>query len=91
MFEDATRKYIARQTYDDSGAAITIIKFNCDGFTQEHWNRWKADPIAVQLAMNDRMMATRLPDDEGCKCYHIQMRMPMMISNRSIVTCFYQD
>ena len=71
MFEDASRKYIARQTYDDNGAAITIIKFRCDGFTEEHWNQWKADPIAVQLAMNDRLQSTRLPDEEDLKCYHL--------------------
>ena len=40
--------------------------------------------------MNERMTAFRLDDDEGCKVYHIQMKMPMMISNRSIVTTFYE-
>ena len=40
--------------------------------------------------MNERLTATRLEDSEGSKVYHLQMKMPMMISNRSIVTCFYE-
>lgn len=40
--------------------------------------------------MQDRLMATRLTEVDDYKCYHLQMRMPMMISNRSIVTTFYE-
>lgn len=36
-----------------------------------------------------RLDATRLEDSETCPVYHLQMSMPMMISNRSILTCFY--
>ena len=90
VLEDASRNYVARQTYDESGSAVTIIKFRCDGFTEEHWQRWKADPIAVQQALNDKLSATRLEDDEDCKVYHLHMKMPMMISNRSILTTFYE-
>ena len=36
-FEDASRNYIARQTFDENGLAVTIIKFRCDGFTEDHW------------------------------------------------------
>ena len=90
MLQDTARNYEARQSFDDSGVAVTIIKFRCDGFTEEHFARWKADPIAVQLAMNEKMEAERLDDDEGCKVYHMKMKMPMMISNRSIVTTFYE-
>ena len=46
--------------------------------------------MAVQEAMQDRLEAFRLNDDEGCRVYHLRMKMPMMISNRSIVTTFYE-
>ena len=62
-FQDANRNYIARQTIDENGLAVTMIKFNCDGFTEEHWQRWKADPISIQTAMNERLTATQLDDD----------------------------
>mmetsp|Transcript_42010 Transcript_42010/g.55349 ORF Transcript_42010/g.55349 Transcript_42010/m.55349 type:complete len:124 (-) Transcript_42010:130-501(-) len=39
---------------------------------------------------HDRLDAFRLDDDEGCRVYHLKMKMPMMISNRSIITCFYE-
>lgn len=90
VLEVPERHYVARQTFDEEGNCITIVKYKCMGFTEEHWQQWKADPIAVQQAMNDRMSSTRLDDDEGCKVFHIKMNMPMMISNRSIVTCFYE-
>ena len=37
-----------------------------------------------------RLSSIALPDDQGCKMFHIKMKMPMMISNRSIITCFYE-
>ena len=46
-FEDASRNYVARQAFEESGMAVTIIKYRCDGFTEEHWQRWRGDPIAV--------------------------------------------
>ena len=47
VMEDTARNYVARQTFDESGNVVTIIKFRCDGFTEEHFQRWRADPIAV--------------------------------------------
>ena len=42
------------------------------------------------MAMNERLTSTQLADDEGHKVYHLHMRMPMMITNRSLITCFYE-
>ena len=81
---------MARQTFDESGVAVTIIKYRCDGFTEEHWNRWKADSVGVQVAMNDRLSSTKLENDEGHRVYHLHMKMPLIISNRTIITTFYE-
>ena len=40
--------------------------------------------------MNDRLTAEQLEDDEGHKVFHLKMKMPMMITNRSLITCFYE-
>ena len=37
------------------------------------------------------MTPIQLEDSEGCKVYHMKQKLPMIISNRSIITCFYQD
>ena len=40
--------------------------------------------------MNSKLTRVLLPDDEGHKVYLLKMKMPMVISNRSIVTCYYE-
>ena len=40
--------------------------------------------------MNDRLTYQQLSNDQGHKVYHLQMKMPMMITNRSLITCFYE-
>ena len=52
--------------------------------------RWSADPMAVAHALNAKMTPEYLADDEGCRVAHMRMKMPVMISNRSIITCFYR-
>ena len=47
MLDDPSRNYVARQSFDDKGLAVTIIKFRCAGYTEEHFEKWRADPIAV--------------------------------------------
>ena len=85
--------YECRQTWEGDGP-VTIIKYKAAGFTKEHWNTWKADPIGVQCKLNDRLTATKLDDNEdmdGHPTFHLHMKMPLMISNRSIVTSFYEQ
>ena len=52
-------------------------------------DRWRADPTAVQIACNAKLSREELPDQEGNKAWLLNMQMPMVISNRSIVTVFY--
>ena len=40
--------------------------------------------------MNSKLTRVALPDDEGHKVYLLKMKMPMVISNRSILTCYYE-
>ena len=70
-----------------------MIRYDAKGFTKEHWTKWAADPIAVQCALNDRLTATKLEDTadmEQHPTYHLAMKMPMVLSNRSIYTSFYE-
>ena len=88
-YEDPSRNYVARQAFEN-GLAVTIIKYRCDGLTEEHWQRWIEDPIGIQEAMNNRLTSTQLADDDGHKVFHLHMKMPMMITNRSLITCMYE-
>ena len=66
-----------------------MIKYQADDVTVEMMERWRADPTAVQLACNPKLSREELPDTEGHKTWLLNMQMPMVISNRSIVTVFY--
>ena len=89
VFEDAAKNYVAKQTWDENGIAVTMIKYQADDVTVEMMDRWRADPTAVQVACNAKLSREELPDQEGHKAWLLNMQMPMVISNRSIITVFY--
>ena len=62
VFEQADRNYIAKQTWDENGIAVTMIKFTATDVTPEMMERWRADPTAVQVACNAKLARTALPD-----------------------------
>ena len=90
IMEDKELEYEARQTWQGDGP-VTIIKYNAKGFTKEHWNKWAEDPVGVQAATNDIITPTRLADEDGHPTWHLHMKMPMVISNRSVVISFYEE
>ena len=47
------------------------------------------DPFAIGPVMNNKMSYEMLPESEGNPVAHIKVKMPMMISNRSVVSCLY--
>ena len=90
ILEDASKNYIARQTVSDEGIPCGMIKYRCDGLTLEQWEQWRRDPTHVGTQLNGKLQREFLPDDEGHKVVLLKMKMPLVISNRSIVTCFYE-
>ena len=54
------------------------------------------DPLGVQLKMNNRATAVTLPNNpsmasEGDKNYKMHMRMPAILSNRTVFVSYYFD
>ena len=82
------RNYVAKQLIDN-GLPVTMVKFRADGLTEEIFSRWSDDPFSIGPAMNNKLTRENLPDDEGYKVVHMKMKMPMMISNRSMISCIY--
>lgn len=89
VVEDASKNYEARQTVSEQGLTCTMIKYRVDGLTLEQWEQWTRDPTLVMTQLNSKMSREVLPDDDGHKVYLLKMKMPMMISNRSFVACYY--
>ena len=90
VVEDAAKNYEARQTVSEEGLTCTMIKYRVNGLTLEQWEQWTRDPTLVMTQLNSKMSREVLPDDEGHKVYLLKMKMPMMISNRSTLTCYYE-
>ena len=89
VLEDAAKSFIAKQTFTEEGLAVTMSKLRADGLTVEQLQPWLSDPSNLLVTLNSRMERTPLPDDEGHKIWHFKVNMPMVISNRSLITCYY--
>ena len=53
--------------------------------------KWEDDPTSIMCATNPNCTREALPDDDGQKMWHLKMAMPMVISNRSVITTFYHN
>ena len=50
---EADKQYVAKSFNDPEDGIITVlIKWHCEGLSEEHWMRWKADPTAIAAATN---------------------------------------
>ena len=91
VLEDASIGYIAKQKFEDDGNAITLVKYRAEGLTTEHLQPFFDNPTSVFPILNNRMTVVDLPEHQGQKMYHFKMNMPMILSNRSIITTFYNS
>ena len=90
QLEEADKNYVAKSVTGEDGIATMLIKWRCDGLTEEQWEAWVTDPTIVSVACNQRLTRIELPDDEGKAVRLLKMNMPMLISNRSTLTTFYR-
>ena len=47
VFEAVSKNYIAKQTCDENGLAVTMIKYKAVDVTVEMMEVWRADPTVV--------------------------------------------
>ena len=66
-----------------------MIKWRCDGLTEELWDQWVQDPELVSITTNTKLTRHELPDDEGHKVNLLKMPMPYPMAGRSTLTTFY--
>ena len=70
VFEDASKNYVAKQTVEDGGNALTMVKWTCAGLTIEQLQPFLDDPVVVGGRINDKLTVTALPEDNGHRLYH---------------------
>ena len=89
IIEDTEKNYFAKRVTGEDNIPTTLIKYKAVGITEEQWNVWKQDPTVVAATLNQKLTRIELPDDEGHRVRLLKMKMPMLISNRSTLTTFY--
>ena len=82
--------YIAKQTWDDGGIPLTMVKYRADGLTMEQLQPWIDDPVQVASHLNTKGQFEVLPDHQGHKMYHMKMQTPMILSNRQMIQTYYR-
>ena len=76
--------FVSRQTEAD-GVTFTVAKASVPGLTHAQHQAFRSN-LPVQLGkLDDKVSFTQLPDVEGRSCLLQQIKMPMMMSNRSVV------
>ena len=52
VLEEAEKNFIAKQTFNDEGNAITLVKWRCDGATMEQMKPYIEDPTQIGTVIN---------------------------------------
>ena len=60
--DDQTLNYISKQTWDDGGIPLTLVKYRAEGLTMEQLQPWIDDPVQVGSVINTRGTFEPLPD-----------------------------
>ena len=68
-----------------------MTKWHCVGITAEQIAPMLANPVEVSSTVNVRMTYETLPEDQGNMMFHVKMSMPLVIANRSMITCLYKQ
>ena len=91
VMKDVIRHHMAMQTNADDGLVVIVAQFMAESIKMEPLQPWIDDPTSVMLVLNSRLSREEMPDHEGHKMRHLKMAMPMVLSNRSIITCHYSE
>ena len=89
VLEETEKNFIAKQTFNDEGNAITLVKWRCDGATMEQMKPYIEDPTQIGTVINSRLTRVELGEEDGAKMYHMKMNMPLVLSNRSVIVGVY--
>ena len=67
----------------------TVYKASVPGLTLEQHATFRSDIAVQQAKMDEKLTVSECPDFEGQKCLIHHIKMPMLMSNRSIVQIYY--
>ena len=68
---------------------LTVSKASIPGFTLDMHKHFRDNLITMVPKIDDKLSITDLPDFEGCRCFIQHIKMPMIMTNRSLVQLYY--
>ena len=75
-------------TVDDS--IVSVTKCKVPGLTIEKYKAFKADIVRHTPKLDKKLVMTVLPDIEGHMVSHTHVKMPMMMTHRSVFNLYFQ-
>ena len=75
-------------TVDDS--IVSITKCKVPGLTIEKYKAFKSDIVKHTPKLDKKLRMTRLADIEGHMVTHTHVKMPMMLTDRSVFNLYFQ-
>ena len=66
-----------------------MAKYRVEDFTMEQMQPLIEDPIGMGAKINKRLEVYEIGEDQGCKVFHLRIKLPFIISDRSIITTVY--
>ena len=80
--------FVARQT-EFEGLSLAVTKASVPGLKVDMHQHYRENIHKLTPLIDEKITMVPCPDYEGCKCYIQQIKMPMMMTNRSIPVLYY--
>ena len=81
-------EFASRQT-DYENCVMTVAKASVPGLTLEQHRAFRDNLATQQAKIEDKLTVVEIPDVDGHKALIHHIKMPMMMSNRSVVQIYY--
>ena len=88
LLDEPEINLMVKRTYDND-IPVVVSKYRADGLTMEHIKQIQDNPVKVATTMNSRMEVSPVGQEHGYNIGHMRIKMPMFVSDRSLIVCSY--
>ena len=81
-------EFVSHQT-NYNNCTLTVSKASVPGLTLEKHKHFRENIVSLLPKMDDRLTIVPCPDHDGLKCFIQHIKMPVLMTNRSIPILYY--